>query len=263
MIEYPNIDPIMLQIGKISIHWYGISYIVSAIFAIFYTSIISKNTNSILEKKIITLDIVTYICIGLVVGGRIGHVIIYDIEYFRQNFLEIFQIWKGGMSFHGGLIGGAVGNYIAAKKYQVSFLHLSDRFSCSIPFGIFLGRIANFINAELYGKTTNISWGMIFPGSDNLARHPTQIYEALTEGFLLFIIVNCSWKINYIREKKGLTSYIFIIGYGIFRFILEYFKEPNYKSIFNSTFLTTGQFFSIAMLIFGFTMYAITHKKSK
>ena len=189
--------------------------------------------------------------ISIIIGGRLGYVIFYNPQYFISSPLDIIKIWEGGMSFHGGLIGVMVAIYFFAKSNGYKFFEISDWLCVSVPIALFLGRIANFINAELYGRPTDISWGMIFPSDpDQLVRHPSQIYEARLEGFLLFLILNFVIK----SKKIGNYSAFFLIGYAVARFIVEIFKQPDYVwggEFLLLSFLTQGQLLSIPMLILG------------
>ena len=166
-------------------------------------------------------DLITYLIISIIIGGRIGYIIFYNLEYYISNPLDIVKIWEGGMSFHGALIGIVIATYLFSKKREMSSFFLLDIIACVSPIGIFFGRIANFINGELIGKATNFSWGVIFPAVDKLPRHPSQLYEAFLEGIILFFILNIFiFKKNY---KTGTCSYLFLINYGIFRVFSEFF----------------------------------------
>ena len=196
-----NFDPVLIDLGFFQIRWYSTAYIVGILIGWIYANKIIKLTenNQYNFNQITTRlfdDLIIYLVIGIILGGRLGYVIFYNLDYYSQNLLEIFKLWQGGMSFHGGLLGVIISIIIFSKKSQVNFFKFSDIVSCVAPIGILLGRIANFINAELYGKITTLSWGVIFPNAGSLPRHPSQIYEATLEGVLLFLII------NYLALKK-------------------------------------------------------------
>ena len=172
-------------------------------------------------------DLIIYLILGIILGGRLGYVIFYDFNYFIINYFEIFKIWKGGMSFHGGLLGVIISTIIFSKNKNINFFIFTDIISCVAPIGLFLGRIANFINGELYGKVSSLPWAIIFPNAGNIARHPSQIYEALLEGIVLFILINFLALKKQLLLKSGYISGFFLILYSILRMISENFREPD------------------------------------
>tara|TARA_B100001123_G_C15091029_1_gene939654 strand:- start:239 stop:1012 length:774 start_codon:yes stop_codon:yes gene_type:complete len=248
-----NFDPVAIQIFSIEIRWYSLSYIFGILLGWFYCKKIL-----IKEKNISELfdDLISYIIIGIILGGRLGYVIFYNLKYYLNNPIEILMIWNGGMSFHGGLIGVIVFTIFYAKKKNINKFIFLDLISASAPIGIFLGRISNFINSELYGKQTDVFWSVIFPKIDNVARHPSQIYEALLEGVILFLIILLLIKKNYL-VKPGLVSAFFLIFYSIFRFISEFFRVPDEQLGFIYLNLTMGQIISLFFLIFGFYLFLV------
>ena len=190
-----NFDPILIDLGLFQVRWYSVAYILGIILGWIYALKIIKfteknesNFKSIEKSKFD--DLIIYIVIGIIIGGRLGYVFFYNLEYYSQNFSEIFKLWEGGMSFHGGLLGVIISTIIFSIKTKISFFKFSDIISCVAPIGIFLGRIANFINGELFGKISTMPWAIIFPSGGNIARHPSQIYEAILEGAVLFILIN-------------------------------------------------------------------------
>ena len=190
-----NFSPIMVDLGLFQIKWYSIAYILGIVLGWIYAKRLIKNTtnNEYNFKSITTFqfdDIIIYLVIGIILGGRLGYVIFYNFSYYSQNILEIFKLWQGGMSFHGGLLGVIIAVFLFCIKTKNNFFKFSDIVSCAAPIGLFLGRIANFINGELYGKISTQPWAVIFPNSDNIPRHPSQIYEAVLEGVILFILIN-------------------------------------------------------------------------
>lgn len=255
MIAFPNINPVILHIyGPFSITWYSLSYVSAILLARFYCLKLIKKFD--LSINIMDFEkLITYAILGIIIGGRMGYVLFYDpIKYFN-NLIEILKTYEGGMSFHGGLVGIAISIFLFTKIHKISFFLITDLFSSFAPFGLFLGRIANFINAELYGKVTTVSWAVIFPGSDLQPRHPSQIYEAFLEGFLLFIILNIAvFSFNTLKIRKFNTA-LFLLGYALARLISEIFREPDFY-IFN--FFTMGQILSLPMIIFSlYILYSL------
>jgi len=248
-----DFDPIAFQVFSLEIRWYSLAYIFGIIFGWIYCK-----KKLIKDEKLFNLfnDFLTYVIIGIIVGGRLGYVLIYNLEYFLKNFFEIFMIWNGGMSFHGGLIGIFLGSLIFAKKNNINPFYFLDKIALVAPIGIFLGRVANFINSELYGKETEIFWSVKFVAIDNISRHPSQIYEAIFEGLILFLLLNyLNNKENF--KKTGLISSMFLILYSSFRFLIEFFREPDLQIGYLIFHLTLGQIISIIFIIIGTLLYLI------
>lgn len=261
MIKFPDIDPVIFRISEhLAITWYSMSYVVGILLGWFFAKkiIIIKNNNIINYNKNINQitpnmmdDFVNWIIFGIIIGGRLGYVIFYDPIKYLQDPIDILKTYEGGMSFHGGILGYIISSYIFAIRRNVSFLALTDISSLVAPIAIGFGRIANFINAELYGRVTDVSWGVVFPNSDLLPRHPSQLYEALLEGLLLLVIVNyCAFK-KQLLEKVGVISAIFLIFYSLFRIIIEFYREPDIQIGFIIQKFTLGQLLSIPMFITG------------
>ena len=222
-----------------------------------------------LTKKyfFITSDVIdsyfNNIILGVILGGRLGYVFLYNFEYYSIYPLEILYLWQGGMSFHGGLVGVIVAQIITSIKYKIKFLTLTDISSLSAPFGFMLGRIANFVNGELYGRVTQHPIGIVFPKGGNLPRHPSQLYEAFFEGFILFIILNTLFYFSKIKLKRGLLTGIFIFFYGAFRFSIEFFREPDTQLGLFFLSLTLGQILCSVMIIVGLLIMIFSLKYSK
>ena len=245
-----NFDPVAFQIFSLEIRWYSLAYIFGIIFGWIYC----KN-KLIKDEKLFNLfnDFLTYVIVAIIIGGRLGYVLIYNFKYYLENFLEIFMIWNGGMSFHGAVMGIFVASFIFSKKNKIDPFYFLDKISLVAPIGIFLGRLANFINSELYGKETDIFWSVKFILVDNLSRHPSQIYEAIFEGLILFIILN--FLISRDGKKDGYISSLFLIFYSIFRFLIEFTREPDAHIgllIFN---LSMGQLMSVFVLFAGIFLW--------
>ena len=248
-----NFNPVAIQIFSIEIRWYSLAYIFGILIGWLYCKKIlikDKNISKLFD------DLISYLIIGIILGGRLGYVIFYNLEYFSNNPIEILMIWQGGMSFHGGLLGVLASTIIYAKKHNVNKFIFLDLIAGSAPIGIFLGRIANFVNSELYGRETNILWSVIFTKIDNITRHPSQIYEALLEGVILFFILFFFIKKNYLL-KPGLISSLFLIFYSLFRFLVEFFRVPDEQVGFIYLNLTIGQIISLIFLSFGFYLFFI------
>jgi len=262
-----NFDPVFLDFGIIQIRWYSIAYLLAVVFGWIYINKIiinlkEKTTSLSISKKIFE-DIIIYLVLGIVVGGRLGYVLFYDPQYYLKNILEIFYIWKGGMSFHGGLIGVVLASAVYGKINKLNFLELTDLVSCAAPIGLFFGRIANFINGELYGKASELPWSVIFPEGGNITRHPSQIYEALLEGVLLFLIINFfAFKRKGIF-KIGLISSMFLIYYSILRIIGEFFREPDQHLGYFFNILSMGTILSIVTFGVGMLIFFNTKKNAK
>jgi phosphatidylglycerol:prolipoprotein diacylglycerol transferase len=204
-------------------------------------------------------DYITYLIIGIILGGRIGYIVFYNFSYYLDNFLDIFKIWQGGMSFHGGLLGIIVSSYIFAKKNNQNPFFYLDQVSIVAPVGIFFGRLANFINSELYGTTSNVPWSVIFIKVDNLSRHPSQLYEAILEGLVLFLILIYFINKNYLN-KPGLISGLFLIFYSLFRFFVEFFRVPDEQIGYLILSLTMGQIISLVFASIGITIFYLKNE---
>ena len=246
-----NFDPVAFQIFSLEIRWYSLSYIFGLIFGWFYCK-----KFLIKDEKILNLfdDLITYLIIGIIVGGRLGYVVFYNPIYYSKNLIEIFMIWNGGMSFHGGGLGAIFATYFFSKKNNINYFIFLDLIAMSVPIGIFLGRISNFINSELYGRQTNIFWSVKFEKVDNLSRHPSQIYEAFFEGIILFILLNFVLK-KYFFKAPGITFSLFIIFYSLFRFFIEFTREPDIQLGFIFLNFTLGQVISVIFFVAGLSLF--------
>lgn len=251
MIVFPQINPVAFSIGFIKIRWYSLSYFCGTLFIWAFLLFLSKK-DKILDKKKCE-DIASLFAISMILGGRIGYVLFYGFHHFLNNPLDIFKIWHGGMSFHGAFVFIVITIYIYAKKQKIPFYYILDAVSFVAPIGIFFGRISNFINMELYGRFSNVPWAVLFP-EDIAPRHPSQIYEALSEGLLILLIILFVFNALKRRNlyKNGISSFVFIFFYSIIRFIVEYFREPDVQIGYVVKFFTMGQLFSLGMFFFSF-----------
>ena len=250
MLNFPNIDPIIISLGPLAISWYSLSYVVGILLGWFYAlKLIDTGTTEITRKNVD--DFITWVIIGVIVGGRLGYVLFYDPDKYLANPIEILKTYEGGMSFHGGIIGYIAATLWFTKRNNISFFSLMDLSAAAVPIALFLGRIANFINAELYGRATDVPWSFIFPGSDGIARHPSQLYEAALEGALLFCILFVVATRYKGLHKSGLLSGLFLLFYGMFRIIVEFFREPDMQIGFLAGSFTMGQILCLPMIAIG------------
>ena len=251
-----NFDPVAFQIMSFEIRWYSLAYILGILIGwILCKKIFIKNLD--INQKFD--DYITYIIIGIIIGGRVGYVVFYNFNYYINNIFDIFKIWQGGMSFHGGLLGIIVASILFAKKNNQDAFVYTDLVSLVAPIGIFFGRLANFINSELYGKVTEVTWAVTFIQVDNLSRHPSQLYEAFFEGIILFILLLYFRNKNFLA-KPGLISGLFLIFYSVFRFCIEFFRVPDEQIgylIFN---LSMGQIISLVFIMIGTILFYIKNE---
>ena len=262
-----NFDPVLIDLGLFQIRWYSLAYILGITLGWIYAAKIIKITsNKSYNFQQITKDqfddLIIYLIFGIIIGGRLGYVIFYNSEYYSENIIEIFKIWKGGMSFHGGLAGVIISIISFSHIKKVNFFKLSDIVACVAPIGIFLGRIANFINSELVGKVSDVPWAVIFPNIDNFSRHPSQIYEAFLEGIILFIIINFLAIKKRMIFKSGYVSSFFLILYSFLRIFSELFREPDKHLGYFVNYFSMGVLLSILTLIAGF-LIIFTNKKNE
>jgi phosphatidylglycerol:prolipoprotein diacylglycerol transferase len=254
-----NFDPVAIQIFSLEIRWYSLAYVIGILFGWFLSKRIFIKDPLLKEKFD---DYITYLIIGIIIGGRLGYVLLYNPNFYLNNLIDVFKIWQGGMSFHGGLVGVIAMSVLFAKKNdQDSFIYL-DVVSIVAPIGIFFGRISNFINSELYGIETNLPWAVKFIQVDNLYRHPSQLYEAIFEGLILFIVL------IYFRKKgfmkiPGLISGLFLIFYSFFRFIIEFVRVPDEQLGYIFFNLTMGQIVSFIFFLIGSYLVITKHEIKK
>ena len=251
-----NFDPVAFQIMSFEIRWYSLAYILGIVIGwILCKKIFIKNSD--INEKFD--DYITYLIIGIILGGRIGYIIFYNFSYYLDNIFDIFKIWQGGMSFHGGLLGVIASSYIFAKKNNQNPFFYLDQVSLVAPVGIFFGRLANFINSELYGTVSNAPWSVIFIKVDNLSRHPSQLYEAILEGVILFVILIYFVNKDYLK-KPGLISGLFLIFYSLFRFFVEFFRVPDEQIGYLLLNLTMGQIISLVFASIGITLFYLKNE---
>ncbi|KMT64355.1 prolipoprotein diacylglyceryl transferase [Catenovulum maritimum] len=257
---FPAIDPIIVSIGPIALRWYGLMYLLGFVGAMYFANRRVGQHDCYWNKEQIS-DFLFYGFLGVVLGGRIGYVLFYQFEHFISDPLYLFDIMSGGMSFHGGFLGVVAAMFWFAYKTNTKFLQVADFIAPMIPIGLFFGRIGNFINAELWGRQADVPWAIIFPNAGGIPRHPSQLYECILEGLVLFIIL------NLYRQKPrpvGAVAALFAIGYGSFRFIVEYFREPDaHLQDFMNGYITMGQLLSLPMVIVGLIVIVFAYTKNK
>ncbi len=247
-LQFPVIDPIIFSIGPVALRWYGMMYLIGFLAAMFIANKAADKSQGVWTRDQVS-DLLFYGFLGVILGGRVGYVLFYQFDYFLADPLYLFQIWQGGMSFHGGLIGVIVAVYIFARKSDKSFLAVGDFVAPLVPIGLGMGRLGNFINAELWGRQTDVPWAMVFPTDAlQVPRHPSQLYEFFLEGVVLFAIL---FIITRKPRTLGLASGSFLIGYGIFRTIIEFFREPDAHLGLYFSFISKGQILSLPMVLIG------------
>ena len=258
----PSIDPVIISLGYIDIRWYSLAYIIGLLAGLFLIKRINVSKGNLISNTHLD-NFFIWVVIGIIFGGRTGYVFFYQIDLFLENPIYIFQIWNGGMSFHGGLLGVILSIYFFCKFKKLSFYYLSDLVSIVAPIGLFLGRIANFINTELIGRPTEFYISVIYPSIDNLPRHPSQLYEALFEGLLLFIIL---YFYNYKFRKvnnHGFISGLFLSFYAFFRFFIEFLREPDVHLGLFFDLISMGQILSLPLFIFGIFLILKNGRRKK
>jgi phosphatidylglycerol:prolipoprotein diacylglycerol transferase len=262
VIPYPHIDPVLVHIGPLAIRWYALAYIVGILLGWFYARAIVRSERLWGGKAPLTIldfdDFVLWVTLGIILGGRIGYVLFYNLPVFAAHPLQIFELWTGGMSFHGGFTGCVIAVILFARSRNIPVLSLGD-VTCAVgPIGLFLGRIANFINGELWGRPTDVPWAMIFPNGGPIPRHPSQLYEATLEGIVLLVVLAIAMRAGALK-RPGLTIGIFAVGYAIARTTCELFREPDIQLGFLWHGTTMGMLLSIPLFLagLGFIVYAM------
>lgn len=254
-LTYPLLDPVAFQIGPIVVRWYALAYLAGFIGGWRYCIWLANQTRGRPNGRDMD-DFLTWAVIGTILGGRLGYVIFYNPGYFLQHPADIVKVWEGGMAFHGGLLGVIVAMALFARRRGFSPLSIGDLVACAAPIGLFFGRIANFINGELYGRATDSSWGVVFPHAGPQPRHPSQLYEALLEGLVLFLLLFVLARIAAVRMRPGLLAGLFLSGYGLARFLVEFVREPDPQLGFLWLGATMGQMLSLPMLLVGLGLMA-------
>ncbi|MDD2337487.1 MAG: prolipoprotein diacylglyceryl transferase [Geobacteraceae bacterium] len=256
-MQFPEIKPYIFKIGTLEVRWYGLMYILGFLAAYLIAVSDAKRKKLPLTKDDIA-DLIFALAIGLIIGARLGYALFYNFSYYLANPLKVFAVWEGGMSFHGGLIGVVIAAIYYSLKKKIGFLQIADLITPAAPIGLGLGRLGNFINGELYGRVTDVPWGMVFPTGGPLPRHPSQLYEAILEGPVLFFIL---WLVRRSKAPTGVTFWVFLALYGLFRPFVELFREPDQQIGFLFGSFTEGQLLSIPLFLIGTTMTVISYRK--
>ena len=249
-LVYPAIDPVLVQIGPFAIRWYALAYLAGLLFGWWYARTLASRPPRLVPVEAID-DFLMWATLGVVLGGRLGYVLFYKPGYYLDHPLSALELWHGGMSFHGGLLGVVVAGVTFCVRRRLRTLAFADLIFCAAPIGLCLGRLANFINGELVGRPTDVPWAMVFPGWGPLPRHPSQLYQAALEGALLFVILFLLWRIPAIRGRPGMLTGAFLVGYAVFRSFAELFREPDAHLGFIIGGLTMGQLLSAPLLVVG------------
>ena len=261
MIVLPDFDPVALHLGPLAIHWYGLAYLIGIVSAIVLGRIRARQPHSPIPRPMV-LDLVLYCALGAIIGGRLGFVFFYQFWEYIANPIAILKVWEGGMSFHGGLLGAIGGVWAFARKLSIPLLKLTDFLAPFCAVGLFFGRVTNFVNQELWGRPTELAWGVVFPADPSqLARHPSQLYEAALEGVALFLIL---WIYSANPRATGAVSGVFLIGYGTFRIFVEFFREPDADLgfiFFN--WVTMGHLLSVPVIVAGIALLMYAKRKEQ
>lgn len=267
MISYPNIDPVAVSLGPLKIHWYGLMYLVGFAGAWWLAQYRSRREDTPLNAAQVS-DLIFYGALGVVLGGRVGYVLFYHFDQFLQNPLWIFAIWEGGMSFHGGMLGVIAALFFYGKKLNLNLFELTDFIAPMVPIGLGAGRLGNFIGGELWGRVTDLPWAMVFPRAGDLPRHPSQLYQFALEGLLLFLIL---WWYSAKPRPRMAVSGLFLICYGVFRFLVEFVRQPDaHLGYIAFGWLTMGQLLTLPMVLaglvlmsWGYRAYPVNSKQAK
>jgi phosphatidylglycerol:prolipoprotein diacylglycerol transferase len=256
-IPYPNIDPVLLRLGPVQLRWYGLMYLLGLTAAYFLIKARVRTRHLALSAEQI-YDMVVYAAVGVFLGGRLGYTLFYNLPYYLQHPLKIVAVWEGGMSFHGGLIGTIIALWIYSRRHGIPAYTVADLAATAAPIGLGLGRLGNFINGELFGRPTDVPWCMVFPGAGPECRHPSQLYEAVLEGGVLFLVV---WLVGRKPTPPGTVFWSFITGYGLCRVVVEFFREPDFHLGFILGPFSIGQLLSAPMILIGAFMLAWGYQK--
>jgi phosphatidylglycerol:prolipoprotein diacylglycerol transferase len=257
MFVHPQFDPVAIHLGSFGIHWYGLMYLIGFLSFLALGKWQIKHRSWHRWTVPMLDDALFFGALGVIIGGRLGYVLFYPLDYFIEHPAEIFAVWQGGMSFHGGFLGVLGAMWFFGRKYHLNWLKIMDFVAPLVPIGLGAGRMGNFINGELWGRVTNADFGMIFPRVDNLLRHPSQLYEFALEGILLFLIL---WIYSAKPRATGAISALFLIGYGSFRFVAEYTREPDDYLGLLSMGLSMGQWLSLPMVMIGVVMFIVSQR---
>ena len=254
-IPFPAIDPVLIEIGPLAIRWYSLAYIAGILLGWRYMLRLAAQQPGGADRAAID-DLVVWMVLGVVLGGRLGYVLFYKPAYYLANPLEVAFVWQGGMAFHGGLLGVMAATVLFSRRRNLALFELADLIACAAPIGLFFGRLANFINGELFGRATDVPWAIVFPNGGPSPRHPSQLYEAALEGLVLFLVLFAVDRLTGARARHGVLIGIFLAGYGAFRLFAEFFREPDAHLGFLLAGTTMGQLLSLPLLAIGLYLIA-------
>lgn len=258
VLPYPQVDPVAVRIGPLAVHWYGLAYLAAFVAAgLIFRSLMRRWNVGLSDDDV--LEVVVYAIGGVLIGARLGYVVFYGGTSYFLSPLSILAVWDGGMSFHGGLIGIVVAGLLVARKLRLPFLLLADAAAVGAPIGFLLGRVANFVNGELWGRPSDLPWAMVFPGAGTAPRHPSQLYEALLEGAVLFAVL---WALSRKRRPSGTLVGVLLVGYGCIRFAVEFVRQPDPQLGFVLGPLTMGQLLSLPLVVFGIALLVRASRRS-
>lgn len=256
-IPYPVIDPIMFEVGPLAIRWYSMAYIGGLLFAWYYMVKLVARSPEVATRADID-DFIVWATAGIIVGGRMGYVLFYNPGFYMDNPVAALRLWDGGMSFHGGVLGVLAATVIFVRRRSIPLARFADIITCSTPIGLFLGRLANFINGELYGRVSDVQWAMVFPRGGPAPRHPSQLYEAALEGVALFVLLYVLSRNETYRNRPGFLTGVFLLGYSAARGFVELFRQPDAHLGFLAAGLTMGQWLTVPMVLAG--LYLVLRK---
>ncbi|MCE2519648.1 MAG: prolipoprotein diacylglyceryl transferase [Alphaproteobacteria bacterium] len=260
-IAFPAIDATLIEIGPLAIRWYALAYIAGIVLGWRYAIVLARSSPGSIPRAAVD-DFLLWATLGIIVGGRLGYVLVYQPAWFLDHPLEAFALWQGGMSFHGGCLGVAVAAVFHARRHGTPLLALADILACVAPIGLLLGRLANFVNGELYGRATEVPWAVLFPADPGTPRHPSQLYEAALEGLVLLVIMRVAWMRPAWRKRPGMMTGIFLTGYAVFRSAAEMFREPDSHLGFVAGTMTMGQLLSLPMAAAGIALLVMTRRRA-
>ena len=258
-MNFPQVDPVIFSFGPFAVRWYGMMYLLGFVGGYFMMKHVARLRTYPFGKETIS-DLLFYAVLGVVLGGRFGYTLFYNPAYYLQHPLDIFYVWEGGMSFHGGLLGVVLTLLLFCRRRHLPVLQVADLAVAAVPIGLGLGRIGNFINGELWGRRTDLPWGMVFPGAGPHPRHPSQLYEAGLEGVVLFVLI---YLLHRWHVRRGVPGFSFLLFYGVFRFCVEFFREPDRQLGFLWGGATMGQLLSVPMMLAGLIGLAVILQRAK
>ncbi len=262
-MEFPNIDPVIFSLGPLVVRWYAVAYLVGFLLGWRYILALVGHVAEAKPARADIDDFISWAIIGVILGGRLGYILFYQLDFYMDNPGEILKVWRGGMSFHGGMLGVVFSTLLFTRRRALPLLRMADYLACAAPIGLFFGRIANFINGELFGRVTDSSWGVVFPYGGSEPRHPSQLYEAALEGFVLFFVLLALWRISFVRKRPGFLTGFFLLGYGAARSVVELFREPDAHLGFIFGQISMGQILSAPMIVLGVGLVVYVLRKGR